>query len=212
MIVKKKIFLYDCFNTILLETEAVNCWNNTLGKYLGIEGNLVKRLRKQSEIIVSRRSEVGEYSFDDMLKNFFQRYESLVEYASVKSFSEFHDIAYITEINDLKRKTRLNTKLVTEIEHKRADGCQIIVLSDFYLGKQVLSELIEDKLIKGSDLFDEIIVSCDINANKSSGTAYMYLIDTLGVDPAACYMTGDNLRSDYLNAIAKGFGARWYRN
>lgn len=207
----KRLYIYDCFNTVLYIDEAVSKnWYKSISSLLKLEEIVVKNLRRQSELTVSKRSTIGEYTFQDMLYNFWQRYEMIMSFRNAVSFDVFAERAVQEEVADLHRVTFANSELRNEITNNKKNGIPSFILSDFYLGREYLYALLEEKL-GGNTLFDNIIVSCDINANKSSGTAYAYLVDKYRIVPQECLMTGDNFRSDYYNAHRAGFEVRLWK-
>lgn len=207
----KRLYIYDCFNTVLYIDEAVSKnWYKSISSLLMLEEIVVKNLRRQSELTVSKRSAIGEYTFQDMLYNFWQRYEMLMSFHNAVSFDVFAERALQEEVADLHRVTFANSELRNEIIKNKKNEIPTFILSDFYLGREYLCALLEEKLGEHT-LFDNIIVSCDINANKSSGTAYSYLVEEYGIVPQECLMTGDNFRSDYYNAHRVGFEVRLWK-
>lgn len=208
---QKKIYIYDCFDTLLyIDSNIPRQWCAELSTLLRIEETVTKKLRRQSELTVSSRSVIGEYTFQNMLCNFWQRYEMLVGFNCTTTFDVFMEKALQEEIADLHRITFPNTVLQEEIRRNQKNGIPSYVLSDFYIGKEYLQQLLVQKQFEPK-LFKKIIVSCDINANKSSGTAYSYLIDHYGIVPQDCLMTGDNFRSDCYNARRAGFEVRLWK-
>lgn len=215
MLKKRKVYVYDCFGTILLSKPSIKrIWNNNIAEKLSIDVDTVRELRRQAERTVASRSIIGEFCFNEMLQNFWQRYQMLTNFKSDVRYSSFYGLAVKEEIEDLKRSTYSNKKLVDDAYDLHQNGRTVIMLSDFYLGKKVLQSLLDNQIKEYSngDLFSDIYVSCDINANKSSGTAYTYILNKYGLKPSEFWMTGDNIRSDYINAIISGMGARLCRD
>lgn len=218
MLMNKQVYMYDCFGTILLgKKEHPRSWNKRIASFLDLDDYYVSQLRRQSEITVASRSVIGEYRFDEMLVNFWQRYLMGAGFQSSICCSDFFNFAVQTEVEDIQNSTELNMKLFAEILLLRKKERQVIMLSDFYLGKTEISRIIESKINNlesagGAKLFDEIFVSCEIGANKSSGSAYSYILGYYGLKPSVFLMTGDNIRSDYFNALVKGIGGRICRD
>lgn len=86
---------------------------------------------------------------------------------------------------------------------------QRYVLSDFYMGKEFVEFVL--KQYKLHSYFDDIFVSCEIGCSKRSGKSYAWLKGKLNIkDMGAVCHVGDNLSSDYENAINNGLKAHWY--
>jgi predicted HAD superfamily hydrolase len=118
----------------------------------------------------------------------------------------------IEEKKMLSDITKCNYELLNEIKRIKSQGNYVILLSDFYLGKDVVGDLLTNKLGEDAfNLFDEIVVSCDINANKSSGSSYQYILNKYKILPKNCLMTGDNILSDFIMAKKYGLKARLWR-
>lgn len=86
------------------------------------------------------------------------------------------------------------------IKRLSSEGKNIIFLSDMYIPKKYLEQILIDKGFNG---YTNVIVSCDIGKNKIYGDAYKYL---LSLYPRKRIIhIGDNIRTDYINA--KKYGA-----
>lgn len=63
-----------------------------------------------------------------------------------------------------------NEELVAELYQLKTQGYSIYLVSDFYLPKDVISKIIEHHGFL--DLFEDIFVSCSVNACKENGSIY----------------------------------------
>jgi len=99
-----------------------------------------------------------------------------------------------------------NDDLYELIKAVKDSSKQVVILSDMYLTKPNMIRLLE---VCGVDtkLFDEIFVSCDLNATKKSGGLYDVLTERFGVAPEEIYHLGDNAESDIAAAEEKGVKA-----
>ena len=71
---------------------------------------------------------------------------------------------------------------------------EIIVISDFYFGKELLKPILDNLGI--GKFIDEIFVSSDIGKRKSTGNLYQYVLKRKHIRPEKMLMIGDNSRSD----------------
>ena len=205
-----KWFLFDCFDTILIKRKShLFDWNKQISDELHMDERIVGEIRKKAISTVASRSSICEYSFRDAMINFYERYLSINDYQVSISLENFYEEALQIEVECITKSVLCNCSLIKKINRIKSEGNKVIVLSDFYLGKEFFSNLFENKGI--TIVFDDILVSCDINANKSSGTAYQYFLDKYEISSKDCTMLGDNFYSDYYRAKQNGLCAKWYR-
>ena len=86
-------------------------------------------------------------------------------------------------------------------------GKRIIAVSDMWLTKAQLKELLDHCGYSG---FDEILVSNDCNANKTTRTIYKMINNIKKPDESIIHI-GDNLKTDVKNAISEGWKAIHYK-
>ena len=101
-----------------------------------------------------------------------------------------------------------NPYMLEVLKKLREKGKKIIVLSDMYLGKERIEELLKKC---GAGQFDAYFVSSDESRSKSDGTLYDFVKKKL--DQTKTYIhIGDNEHSDVRQAKKHGFESIWYRN
>lgn len=66
---------------------------------------------------------------------------------------------------------------------------KIYILSDYYLGKEFLTSLIQR--VYGKSIFDDLFISCDFGKTKQDGSLYECVIN-----PATSLMIGDHIKND----------------
>jgi predicted HAD superfamily hydrolase len=98
------------------------------------------------------------------------------------------ELAY--ELSHLK----LNAAVLKKIMDYKNSGFKIIIISDMYLEKFQLEEILTHFQI--SALFDEVYVSSSENFNKYDGSAFRTLENMGIIDPKSLRHYGDNLISD----------------
>lgn len=87
-------------------------------------------------------------------------------------------------------------------------GKRIIITSDMYLEKNILEGILR---AKGIDGVDDIYVSCDLHARKSTGEIYQLIADLEGIeDNSQIVHIGDNMYSDYEMALNAGVTGIYY--
>lgn len=94
---------------------------------------------------------------------------------------------------------------ISLLEYAREKGKKIYVLSDMYYTKGDLKTLCRHVGLELDD--SEIISSCDINASKENGEAFLYLINLAEENKNDILHIGDNLLNDYQNAKIAGIDA-----
>lgn len=91
--------------------------------------------------------------------------------------------------------------VVSLITKAKARGMKVIIVSDTYLQKPLLRQLITDAA--GQDVIDDIdqiFCSCEYGVNKASGL-FEHVLKELKVDPETIVHLGDNKAADYDAAI-----------
>lgn len=95
-----------------------------------------------------------------------------------------------------------NQELIAELYHLKSDGYLIYLVSDFYLPKDIISKIIEHHGFL--DLFEDVFISCSVNASKENGSIYDDVLQCLKMSPDKVVMVGDNMQSDVINAEKRG--------
>ena len=148
--------------------------------------------RKQAESMSREKYNCQNVTFDRI-------YDSFDE----KSFGLTRGDAATAE-KEMERQNLIVNPVVKEIiERKRAEGYRICFISDMYLDSVFLREVLESqRLILPQE---EIFVSCEHDANKSTGQ--LYPIVKAKYNPARWEHYGDNYHSDYVRARKHGIRA-----
>lgn len=100
---------------------------------------------------------------------------------------------------------RLNAPLVEQLRHV-APGTRLALVSDFYHPADALRIQLAAHGI--DDLFDTVVVSCDLKLSKASGRLYPEVLSIVDHDPVTdgpMLMIGDNAHSDGAMARQHGF-------
>lgn len=86
-------------------------------------------------------------------------------------------------------------------------GKKIFFTSDMYLGKNTIAEMLNKS---GYTKYEDILVSCEQNASKRTGSLFHILIGMTGVEPERIIHIGDCWDSDYISAKNKNISAIFY--
>jgi len=99
----------------------------------------------------------------------------------------------------------LNQEVLDTLKNFKANGGKVYLVSDFYGSKTLFEKLLTHHGI--IDIFDGIYSSAELEKSKHKGTIYGPILSDLAIEAKHVMMIGDNLRSDYTNAIKQGLNA-----
>jgi len=207
-----KTILTDCFNTIILRKtsaeEVVFNWCIKLGGKYSVDANVLYKLFYKNMIKIA-------------IKNLFKTGEIETEYAEVMARScsalkqhitdldveEFKKDALNIYIETEAESQFVNREFVDKLEQFKSGGAKIYVVSEFYLGKDVLKQWLDKLGIL--HIFDDVFSSSDYMLTKRSGRLYKKLTKELGLKKKETIMFGDNILSDII--AARLFGIKTKR-
>ena len=116
-------------------------------------------------------------------------YEDLADHYSWDQKTE--EAVKFLELEMERAVLEKRTPLVELLEFARREGKRVVLTSDMYLPETVLSDLLEEKGIRG---FERILVSCDCKKAKQDGL-YALLLE-YGKDAGTILHIGDNPEAD----------------
>lgn len=99
-----------------------------------------------------------------------------------------------------------NREMLDTLNYAKSIGKKVIIISDFYMGKDFILTILEKHNIS----VDNIFVSCDVGKTKSQGKIFHHVANQMNVEYHKILHIGDNYVSDYQNAIKNGFQSIWY--
>lgn len=110
------------------------------------------------------------------------------------------------ELDYEKNNTLTNPLIPTILECARESSLTVVLLSDMYMRRSHISDLLADKY---PDCFEEsrIYSSADLKISKQSGLLYDRIAETKGIKPEEAMHIGDNLIVDYHRARERGWRA-----
>ena len=91
-----------------------------------------------------------------------------------------------------------NESHIADLRSLKEKGYPIYLISDFYLPKKLIVQILSFHNI--ADLFQAIFISCSLQMCKVKGTIYPYVINQTASDASKTVMIGDNYESDIRNA------------
>ncbi len=121
---------------------------------------------------------------------------------------EILNAAQKVELECEKNICEINKKVWRIYLYAKRAGKKIIITTDMYLPKTA----VEDILKKNGINYEKLYLSNDINAKKSNGSLFTYILKDLHICPKEMLHIGDNRKSDYYMPKLKGIDAELIRN
>lgn len=103
-----------------------------------------------------------------------------------------------------KQVLTVNTKMKKVYDLAVSLGKQIIMVSDMYLTKEILEDILQSKGYTG---YSKLYVSSEHKVMKHSGNLFKHVIKDLAVNPKNILHIGDNIDADYKAAIKNNINA-----
>ena len=170
---------------------------------------LCRRTYQPHDVFVLMKSE-------DICKDFVQVRENAeralnCEVNIYEIYSYVQDICVLTdaetkellarEIEKEKQVLCVRETMVTCLKQCIQMGKQVYLVSDMYMPKEILEEILEQNGITG---YTELLISCEYGKSKESGL-FDVLKSRIGI--SSCLHIGDNHQRDYVCAIQAGIDA-----
>ncbi|WP_339623735.1 HAD family hydrolase [uncultured Winogradskyella sp.] len=122
-----------------------------------------------------------------------------------KSKNKFIELFEDADVKSESSVQYINQDILDTLKYFKSNGGKVYLVSDFYGSKSLFERLLKHHRIL--DLFDGIYSSAALGKSKHNGEIYNQLVTDLSIDTSQTMMIGDNLRSDYTNAIKNGLNA-----
>lgn len=166
----------------------------------------LKRCSIEADYAYSVDGGFGEYSLSDvagdLYESIFKHYQGLDKENFV---NEMSNIELSFEINN----TYLDSGIFEEVLKHEFD--ELCFISDFYMGEDMLSEILcsngAQEFWKGQV---RGVSSCDVKKNKRTGDLFKYFKEKNAVDPNLWTHIGDNYTSDFVNPRNIGINSIHY--
>lgn len=193
---------FDCFDTLichtLLEDDLVRKWTIEMSEYVPIDVQPSLMSIRLDVINNFHKEEYFNYNYTEIMNAVYDRLVYTQKCSTLPEKACFIKKALKEElqlIQDFCIVDEKNTELLYELS---ANHIKIAMVSDFYIGAEWISDILESKHIR--HLFDEVFVSCDYKARKSDGDLYQVVLDAINEHGDKCIMIGDNRISDVKRA------------
>lgn len=108
------------------------------------------------------------------------------------------------EIDVEKKVTYANPRMKNVYDYVLSRGKKIIIVSDMYLSKETISQLLNASGYVG---WSELFVSCECGGTKRDGSLFKYVKMKLNETNRTICHFGDNVISDYIMAMCNGIKA-----
>lgn len=107
------------------------------------------------------------------------------------------------EIEIEKQYTYLNPVTYELLKYLKNQGKKILLISNMYLNQNQIKEILVNNKFDCS-LIDELVVSCEVSMNKSSGKLFEYVMEKYNIDCKEIVHIGDNFDCDIQGAKKAG--------
>lgn len=204
-----KVICFDFFDTLVHR----NCHPETIlmswarNMSIKLENNInylkLYELRKQVEYQLKNEKKIEEPTYIQLQKKIFFELKKIFDFKlEEKSYIE---LAYLLEVEIEKKAISVDKKMLNIAIDGKKTGKKIVIISDFYMPKIFFEEILSYN--KLDTIFDEIYVSSEYNARKSTGNLYYKVLEQLKYETNQILMIGDNRQSDYNIPLKIGFNA-----
>lgn len=204
---------FDFFDTLvhrdISETELFARWSNKLFERLGcsVEAfDLYQNRQKAVQKCYLENKEIEEVPFRTIMK---KMYTMLHTHLRAYSFEDFFSEAYECEVNVECEVLSLDEDSASKVYTAIAEGKNVGIISDFYLGSKELLCFLNRVGLDGG-IFKKIYVSSEYGKKKRTGALYRVVLDDLKIDANKCLMFGDDPIADHRKAEEAGFTSIQY--
>ena len=179
----KKVISFDIFDTLIKRCIPSPKDLFFLDAYAGSDSATVVGLaRLYAERVARKRSTKEEITIDDI-------YNILSSWIGKKRSQKLKE-----REKELEVSLCIPNKAIVDIFNKYiSEGNRVILISDMYLPKDVISKMLLKCGIEG---YSELYLSCEENATKSTGKLFEVVFEREGIYPASLIHYGDNQLSD----------------
>ncbi|MCT7584810.1 HAD-IA family hydrolase [Aliarcobacter butzleri] len=199
-----KFISFDIFDTLVFRkvNEPIDIFE-IIGNHKDIknifgEENSFKELRITAEKVAREKSLENEITLNQIYDEF--------EYLTKKQQEKLIKIELKIEKENLFINHKIEKWINQALEHNK----KVIFISDMYLNKEQIKDVILNKLAN-IEKIEEIFVSSDLKKTKYDGSIYDYILDKYSIKPSQILHIGDNLLSDISQANTKGISTIFYR-
>ncbi len=201
---KTKVISFDIFDTLikrpLYKPEDIH---NFVGKYAK---KIVPKISESN--YVEMRTHSQNLAYENLGRSNTMRQD--IQFEEIfRVMAETYDIPLDTAMKFAEEEIRLEKLFckprkqgVELFELAKHAGKQIVIISDMYLSKEVVEEILK---ANGIDGYDKLYLSSEIGLLKNGkGDLFKYAISDLGVKAENILHIGDNWHIDVVNARNNG--------
>lgn len=206
-----RVYCFDYYDTLAkrkVEPEYVKkIWCKELKDFFPIAQSVEElySARNGLEAAICAENEKNGYDLEFRYDDMASRLYSLLGLERDVTSEHFCRQAMEIELEIESRVQTLCEDTVSEIKRLKESGKKVICISDFYMPRQFLTDLLDYHGI--GKYIDEVFVSSDRLVTKRSGRLYDFVMNQLGTAAGEMCMVGDNHGSDYEIPLQKGMGA-----
>lgn len=181
-----KCISFDVFDTLIKRnlrnpTDLYEVMGRKVKKKYGISG--FDTLRYESEKELYRENQ--NVTLDSIYRRIQEKLKD-IDCEVLKAWEIDYEISYCQ-----------SNKYIKEVyDCAKAQGKKVIAISDMYLPKGVIEDILEKC---GYDI-DSLYVSCEYMATKRSGSLFKIALENEKLNPKDVLHIGDSLRADYIGA------------
>lgn len=202
-----KLISVDIFDTLLLRAVAkpidlfekvwIEAERQGVAKISMYPGEYVK-----FRVEMERRARLGRQNREVTLSEIYEQYPDYIAY-------DLNQLMAV-EIEMEKEYCYANYIIYEWLQRAKEQGCKLVLVSDMYLSRQVIKDILEANHINCS-LFDRIIISNEYRCNKQNGELFDVLFAQYpNIRPQEMLHIGDNKNADYDQPLKKGMQAFHY--
>ncbi|MDA8987510.1 HAD family hydrolase [Planktomarina temperata] len=165
----------------------------TLKKNFRSKWDILHQRQAIEKIFADQNMGYGEYNVNTVLAKLIR---TVVALDCPNKINELTTLLTEIEFNHELQNTYPDPQIrefLLDFERERT-----VFLSDFYFNSDYIWKLIKKNGF--DDLVQDGFSSCEINANKRSGSAFLYLLESYRLSPDDVIHIGDNYDSDILQA------------
>lgn len=190
---------FDIFDTLILRpfSDPTDLFY-VVGERLGVLD--FKHLRTQAERKARKRRFAADGHYEVTLREIWKLLEAELGISA--------DVGMQTELDVERQLCYANPFMTETFRAVRDAGKRIVIISDMYLPREFLCELLEKNGFTG---FDRIYVSCEYRKNKGTGDLFDLAVRDAAL-PASRVHVGDNPVGDVASAKKHGFASLYYPN
>ncbi|MGB7393871.1 MAG: HAD hydrolase-like protein [Pricia sp.] len=207
-----KIIFTDLFDTLLHRTVHPNytqkLWAKFMVRELGLFTDVDTLFSVRPAVVSHLAQEHGlrgvEVDYYDVIAEVYRRLNNTnllkdVPYEHFEKMFQRADFVAETAVQFT------NETQIANLIHFKNKGYHIYLVTDFYLPKELISQMLEFHGI--ASLFEDVFVSCSLGKCKENGSIYPYILSHTSTDAADAIMMGDNKKSDVQKAEKHGITA-----